>query len=34
MMNKKVRLVFQILVGFVMVSFAFGGIIQALLLLR
>jgi hypothetical protein len=34
MMNKKVRLVFQIIVGFVMVAFAFGGIIQTVLLLR
>ena len=28
------KLVFQIIIGFVMVSFAFGGIVQALLLLR
>ncbi len=30
MMNKKVRLVFQIIIGFVMVAFVFGGVIQTL----
>jgi hypothetical protein len=33
MMNKKMRLIFQILVGIVMVAFAFGGIVQAILLI-
>lgn len=34
MMNKKVKLVFQVIVGFVMVAFAFGGVINAVMLLR
>jgi hypothetical protein len=34
MMNKKVRTIFQIIIGVVMVVFTLGGLLQTLLLLR
>jgi hypothetical protein len=34
MMNKKVRAVFRVIIGIVMVFFALGGIVQTVLLLR
>lgn len=34
MMNKKVRTIFQVIVAFVMVVFALGGLLQTILLLQ